>query len=120
MVFLELRWDSRVMTGNSGFLLCWPREVQSSIRVSTEDVLTSVLLLSDVVPPDVILPCSPNVVSAEADPATTENVIPYLDISEVSTPISTIDSDNAVTLPVALIFPSINISESASLIASGS
>ena len=26
MVFLELRWDSRVTTGNSGFLLCWPRK----------------------------------------------------------------------------------------------
>ena len=25
-VFLELRWDSRVTTGNSGFLLCWPRK----------------------------------------------------------------------------------------------
>ena len=24
--FLELRWDSRVTTGISGFLLCWPRE----------------------------------------------------------------------------------------------
>ena len=24
--FLELRWDSRVTTGNSGFLLCWPRK----------------------------------------------------------------------------------------------
>ena len=24
------------MTGNSGFLLCWPREVQSSIRVARE------------------------------------------------------------------------------------
>ena len=34
LVFLELRRDSRVTTGNSGFLLCWPREVQSSIRVS--------------------------------------------------------------------------------------
>ena len=27
---------SRGMTGNSGFLLCWPREVQSSIRVARE------------------------------------------------------------------------------------
>ena len=26
MVFLEFRWDSRVTTGNSGFLLCWPRK----------------------------------------------------------------------------------------------
>ena len=26
MVFLELQWDSRVTTGNSGFLLCWPRK----------------------------------------------------------------------------------------------
>ena len=25
MVFLELRRDSRVTTGNSGCLLCWPR-----------------------------------------------------------------------------------------------
>ena len=33
MVFLELRRDSRVTTGNSGCLLCWPRQVQSSIRV---------------------------------------------------------------------------------------
>ena len=36
MLFLELRRDSRVMKGNSGFLLCWPREVQSSIRVVRE------------------------------------------------------------------------------------
>ena len=36
MVFLEFRRDSRVMTGNSGFLLCWPREDQSSIRVARE------------------------------------------------------------------------------------
>ena len=36
MVFLELRRDSRVTTGNSGCLLCWPREVQSSIRVVEE------------------------------------------------------------------------------------
>ena len=28
MVFLELRRNSRITTGNSGFLLCWPREVQ--------------------------------------------------------------------------------------------
>ena len=27
MVFLELRRDSRVTTGNSGCLLCWPRQV---------------------------------------------------------------------------------------------
>ena len=33
MVLLELRRDSRVTTGNSGCLLCWPRQVQSSIRV---------------------------------------------------------------------------------------
>src|SRR5574342_1261269 len=36
VVFLELRRDSRVTTGNSGCLLCWPREVQSSIRVAKE------------------------------------------------------------------------------------
>ena len=36
MVFLELRRDSRVTTGNSGCLLCRPREVQSSIRVAKE------------------------------------------------------------------------------------
>ena len=36
MVFLELRRDSRVTTGNSGCRLCWPREVQSSIRVAKE------------------------------------------------------------------------------------
>ena len=36
MVFLELRRDSRVTTGNSGCLLCGPREVQSSIRVAKE------------------------------------------------------------------------------------
>ena len=36
MVFLELRRDSRVTTGNSGCLLCWPREVKSSIRVAKE------------------------------------------------------------------------------------
>ena len=29
VVFLELRWDSGVMTENSGSLLCCPREVQS-------------------------------------------------------------------------------------------
>jgi len=34
--FLELRRDSRVTTGNSGCLLCWPRQVQSSIRVAKE------------------------------------------------------------------------------------
>ena len=28
MVFLELRRDSRVTTGNSGCLLCWPRHGQ--------------------------------------------------------------------------------------------
>ena len=33
----ETWWrDSRVTTGNSDFLLCWPREVQSSIRVARE------------------------------------------------------------------------------------
>src|SRR5574337_21881 len=37
VVFLELRRDSRVTTGNSGCLLCWPREVQSSIRVAKEN-----------------------------------------------------------------------------------
>ena len=36
MVFLELRRDSRVTTGNSGCLLCWPRQVQSSTRVAKE------------------------------------------------------------------------------------
>ena len=36
MDFLELQRDSRVTTGNSGCLLCWPREVQSSIRVAKE------------------------------------------------------------------------------------
>ena len=36
MVFLELRRDSRVTTGNSGCLWCWPRQVQSSIRVAKE------------------------------------------------------------------------------------
>ena len=36
VVFLELRWDSRFTTGNSGCLLCWPREVQSCIRVAQE------------------------------------------------------------------------------------
>src|SRR5574339_527703 len=36
VVFLELRRDSRVPTGNSGCLLCWPRQVQSSIRVAKE------------------------------------------------------------------------------------
>ena len=39
MDFLELRWDSRVTTGNSGFLFNWPREVQFSyeLRVRTGD-----------------------------------------------------------------------------------
>src|SRR5574342_731632 len=36
VVFLELRRDSRVTTGNSGCLLCWPGQVQSSIRVAKE------------------------------------------------------------------------------------
>ena len=36
VVFLELRRDSRVTTGNSGCLLCWPRQVQYSIRVAKE------------------------------------------------------------------------------------
>ena len=36
MVFLELRRDSQLTTVNAGFLLCWPREVQSSIRVVRE------------------------------------------------------------------------------------
>ena len=36
MVFLELRRDSRVTTGNSGCLLCWPRQVQPSVRVAKE------------------------------------------------------------------------------------
>ena len=31
-----VRLDSRVTTGISGFLLCWAREVQSSIRVARE------------------------------------------------------------------------------------
>ena len=35
-VFLELRRDSRVTTGISGFLLCWPWEAQSSPRVARE------------------------------------------------------------------------------------
>ena len=34
MVFLELRWDSRVTMGITGFLLCWPWEAPSSIRVA--------------------------------------------------------------------------------------
>ena len=33
---VALQRDSRVTTGNSGCLLCWPREVQSSIRVVKE------------------------------------------------------------------------------------
>ena len=33
---LEFRRDSRVTKGISGFLLCWPREAQSSIRVARE------------------------------------------------------------------------------------
>ena len=39
MVFLELRRDSRVTTGNSGFLFNWPREVQFSfeLRIRTGD-----------------------------------------------------------------------------------
>ena len=39
MVFLELGRDSRVTTGNSGFLFNWPREVQFSfeLRVRTGD-----------------------------------------------------------------------------------
>ena len=36
VVILELRRDSRVPTGISGFLLCWPWEAQSSIRVARE------------------------------------------------------------------------------------
>ena len=34
---LQTSWSSsRVTTGNSGCLSCWPREVQSSIRVAKE------------------------------------------------------------------------------------
>src|SRR5574340_272679 len=36
--FFELRRDSRVTTGSSGCLLCWRREVQSSIRVAKESL----------------------------------------------------------------------------------
>ena len=36
VVFLELRRDSRVTTGISGFLLGWPWEAQSSPRVARE------------------------------------------------------------------------------------
>src|SRR5574337_846673 len=36
VVFLELRRDSRGTTGNSGCLLGWPSQVQSSIRVAKE------------------------------------------------------------------------------------
>ena len=36
VVFLELRRDSRVPTGISGFLLGWPWKAQSSIRVARE------------------------------------------------------------------------------------
>ena len=36
MVFLALQQDSRGTTGNSGFLLCWPSKVQSSIRVGRD------------------------------------------------------------------------------------
>ena len=36
VVFLELRLDSRVSTGISGFLLGWPWEAQSSPRISRE------------------------------------------------------------------------------------
>src|SRR5574341_1790697 len=36
VVFLELRRDSRVTTGNSGCLLCWPWQVQSSTQVAKE------------------------------------------------------------------------------------
>ena len=34
--FLELRRDSRVTMGITGFLLCWPWEAQSSIRLARE------------------------------------------------------------------------------------
>ena len=37
VVFLELRWDSRFTTGNSGCLWCWTREVQSFIRGGREN-----------------------------------------------------------------------------------
>ena len=36
VVFRELRGDSRVTTGISGFLLCWPREAQFSILLARE------------------------------------------------------------------------------------
>ena len=42
MVFLELRRDSRVTTGNSGCLLCWPWEVQiprADKNVAGKDVI---------------------------------------------------------------------------------
>ena len=34
VVFLELRRDSRVTTGNSGFLLCWPRKSNLPFNLS--------------------------------------------------------------------------------------
>ncbi|WP_231106752.1 hypothetical protein [Anaplasma phagocytophilum] len=47
----EARGFSRVTAGNSGCLLCWPRKVQSSIRVAKE---SWGLLLSDCRPTDLI------------------------------------------------------------------
>ena len=38
MVFLELRRDSRVTTGNSGCLLCWPRHTVGSNVSGTSDL----------------------------------------------------------------------------------
>ena len=38
VVFLELRRDSRVTTGNSGFLLCWPRKSNLPFNLSERAV----------------------------------------------------------------------------------
>ena len=51
---IELWRDSRVTTGNSDFLLCWPSEDQSSIRIARErwvliprTAISGILILSN-------------------------------------------------------------------------
>ena len=62
MVFLELRRDSRVTTGNSGCLLCWPRQVPQSspklmsiesVMPSSHLILCRPLLLLPPIPPSI-------------------------------------------------------------------
>ena len=55
--FLELRRDSRVTMGITGFLLCWPWEAPSSIRVARESwgLLIPLILLLMATSADVMI-----------------------------------------------------------------